>query len=274
MHSDDHREGCPHLHIFDTKQETIMKPTQTSFSLFFPHEAAFFSQFASEPCGHVLSPVELMIAPFYPDPSQRILALSYRVHGKCHVINVELLLELAKEREGQHVMWEEWIAHTIEVQLGDLLGHTWVSGCRLYCTMSSFVGGGDGVESHLRIYDFSHAGRSKHLRTLDAPGGGRGTREISPSLDGYKLPWNPDSLVAPVGGHDSIVFYPVSIRASPSTGSQLELLCEGSEHIRRNFARVEPLKVVLGIMWLKLVNTAEERTFGNRDGHALIVSPE
>jgi hypothetical protein len=38
----------------------------------------------------------------------------------CYTINVELLLELAREREGQDVGWDEWGAHTIEVRGGGM----------------------------------------------------------------------------------------------------------------------------------------------------------
>jgi len=170
-----------------------------------------------------------MIAPFYPDPSQRILALCYGPHGRCFVINVELFLELAREREGQYVKWEEWVTHTIEIQVeGDSFpGHIWVSGSQLYCTMCRLEG--VDLSSSLRIYDFSHAGRSKHLRTLDRPNKSRGTREISPSLENYKLPWNPDDRVIPVKGHDSIVFSIVSILAFFCAGSQLEFFVKGPD---------------------------------------------
>ena len=249
------------MYILDTKPETITKPTQTSFSLSSAYEWTSFSHFTSEPCGHIPSLDELLIAPFYPDPSQRILVLCYRQQGRSYVINVELLLELAREREGQYVIWEEWVTHTIEVQIesGSLLSHIWVSGCQLYCTM--FRREGVNILSYLRIYDFSHAGRSKHLHTLDRPNRGRGTRGISPSLEGYKLPWNPDPHVIPVKGHDSIVFCIVSILVFSYTGSQLELFCQGSGNTRiftGDLARVEPLKVALGVIWLKLVNTIED----------------
>ena len=212
VESNDRRGGRPRFHVFDTKQGTDMKPTQTTFYLSSAHDAHRFLYFTTEPCGHVPSPDELMTAPFYSDPDQRILALRYKEPDECFVINVELLLELAREREGQGVMWDEWAAHTVEVQVGelDLLDHIWVSGCRLYCTVSNEE---NDAESYLRIYDFSYAGRFKHLRTLDGTSGGRGSGQISQTSDGYKLPWHPGDFyyVTPVKGHDSIVFCVVSL---------------------------------------------------------------
>ena len=215
VQSDDRPEGRPRLDIFDTNQGTDGKPTQTSFYLSTIHDVARFSYLVSEPCGHVPSPDELMTAPFYPDPTQRILALCYNSPGRCFVINVELLLELAREREGQYVGWEEWVLHTIEVQVGPP-DHIWVSGCQLYCTVSDVADEENDESSHLQIYDFSHAGRSKHLHTLNGAAESGGTRQISPALDGYKLPWNAGDFryVSPIKGHDTIAFFIVSVFSS------------------------------------------------------------
>jgi hypothetical protein len=128
-------------------------------------------------------------------------------------INVELLLGLAREREGQDVGWDEWGIHTIEVHVGHRgsPGKIWVSGCRMFCTMSD--GADDDHSTYLRIYNFSHAGRAKYLRTLDTASEGGGTRRLSPSLDGHKLPWTFGGSwgVDLTIGHDSLAFCVVSI---------------------------------------------------------------
>ena len=190
-----------------------MKPIQTSFSFSTAYPTASYLGLSIEPCGHIPSPDELAAAPFYSDHSQRILVFYLGQYGTCHTINAELLLGLAQEGEGQDVGWDEWGIHTIEVHVRYRggLGKIWVSGCRMFCTMSN--GADDDNPTYLRIYDFSHAGRAKHLRTLDKAREGGGTRRLSPSLGGYKLPW---TFVGSWGvdltiGHDSLAFRVVSI---------------------------------------------------------------
>jgi hypothetical protein len=207
---DSGRGDPPQLHIFDTEQRTTIEPIQTSFSLPTARQEAYDPCLLIEPCGHISSPDELITAPFYPDRSQRILA--FNLGRSCYAINAELLLKLAREREGQDVGWDEWGAHTIEVRGGDLcnLWQIWVSGCRLFCTVSNSRD--DDDPSHMRIYDFSHAGRAKNLRTSGKAGKHGRTRRISPSIDGYELPWNSFNFCDAISttGHDSIVFSVVS----------------------------------------------------------------
>lgn len=72
-----------------------------------------------------------MTSPFYPDPSQRILALSIARNHTCHVINAELLLELAQRWENQEIGWDKWRNHTTEVVVGDYV-RMWITGCQLF----------------------------------------------------------------------------------------------------------------------------------------------
>lgn len=212
--------GPPQLQIFDTERGTSMTPIQTSFSLPpYLNESLILCP-SLDPCGHIPSPGESMTVPFYPDRSQRILAFYSGQSGICYAINTELLLRLAREREGQDVGWGEWAAHTIEIRIGDP-GVPWpicVSGCRLYCTALD-----EANDNYLRIYDFSHAGRAKYLRIIGGPEGG-GSRSISPSLDGYKLPWGSDVYCDAIltTRHDNLVFCIVSILILLSIGSQFD----------------------------------------------------
>jgi hypothetical protein len=202
-----------------------MTPIQTSFSFPTACLGAPCLCLSLESCGYIPSPDELKTAPFYPDCSQRILALYFGQHGTCYAINVELLLELAREREGQDVGWDEWGANTIEVHIGDPdnLREIWASGCRLFCTVSAGMDDGGDDPSYLRIYDFSRAGRAKYLRALDRASGGGRARRISPSVDGCKLPWNSVDFRYAIltTGHDSIVFCIVSVLIFLSISSQL-----------------------------------------------------
>jgi len=45
---------------------------------------------------------------FYPDPSQRILALCLDIQEDFSVMKVETLLRLAGERAGGEIQWREW----------------------------------------------------------------------------------------------------------------------------------------------------------------------
>ena len=189
-----------------------MEPVQTLFSFSTAHRGAHDPCLLIEPSGHSPSPGELMTAPFYPDRSQRMLAV-YFDFNLCYVINTEVLLKLARGREGQHVGWDDWGARTIEVCGGDLelLGPICISGCRLFYGVSNAAY--DSGSTYLQVHDLSHVGRDKHIRTLDGASEGEGTRWFSPSLGGYKLPWDfPDSWDMDLTtGHDSLVFRTVSI---------------------------------------------------------------
>jgi hypothetical protein len=201
----------PGLQIFDTEQGAMAESTPTAFFFSPAHQGGYEPHFLIEPCGYIPSPDELATAPFYPDRSQRILAV-YSGFNTCCVINAGLLLELARERNGEDVWWDEWGARTIEVCGGDdCFGLIWVSGCRLFSTVSDSAYG--ICPTYLQVYDFSHVGRGEHLHTPDRASEGGGTRRFSPSLDGYRLPWDfPDSWNMDLAaGHDSLVFCTVSI---------------------------------------------------------------
>ena len=224
--SDPEEGGPPQLQIFDTEQEN---PTQTSLFLPTTCQDTSIMCLSLETCGNIPSQDELTAAPFYPDYSQRILAVYFGQKGPCYVINVELLLKLVQEREGQDVGWSRWGSHTIEAHVGgpDNHSHVWVSGCRLFCTVSDGVNGGRDASNYLRMYDFSHAGRAEYLHTLGEATEGGGVRRISPSLDGRKLPWNSANFCGEYVtiGHDSIAFWIVSIPIFLPTSSQLNGSC-------------------------------------------------
>ena len=189
-----------------------MEPIRTSFSFSTAPQRPYDPHLFIEPCGHIPSPGELTTAPFYLDRSQRMLAV-YFDFVTCYVINTELLLKLARERKGEDVGWDEWGARTIEVRGGgmDFLRPIWVSGCRLFYTVSD----GEQVNgpTYLQVHDFSHVGRGKHLRTPHGAVEGERPRWFLLNLDGYKLPWNLDDSwnMDLTTGHDSLVFRTVSI---------------------------------------------------------------
>ena len=205
-------EYPPELQIFDTERGVTLNPAETSFSFSSDHLEAQDPCLLIEPWGYIPSPDELMTAPFFPDRSQRILAIHFGQCDTCYAINTELLLKLAREREGQGIEWDEWGAHTIEAHGGglDALSQIRISGCLLFCTGPNSV---DNDSCRLWIYDFSHVGRAKYLCTPDGASEGGGTRRISPRLDGYELHWNSTNFrhAISTSGHDNIIFGIVSI---------------------------------------------------------------
>jgi hypothetical protein len=58
------------------------------------------------------------MCPFYPDPSQRIIALSLDPRKGPLVMRVETLLRLARERAGGEIWWREWNSYLVETFLG------------------------------------------------------------------------------------------------------------------------------------------------------------
>lgn len=158
---------------------------------------------------------------------------------------------LAREREGQDVGWDEWVAYTTEIHTGNQgdPSQIWVSGCRLFWVVPDGEDEWDDVPYHLEIYDFSYAGRVKYLPTLDGADERGGARRISPSLD-YELPWSSGDFSDPLltTGHDSIVFWIVSILISlpPAHGQMKVFPCSSVQDQEPN-QLVAPRKAALHV---------------------------
>ena len=153
---------------------------------------------------HEPSPAEIM-APFHPDPSQRIAVL-YINQSPCYLLfRVATLLELAKHGRSQ-VPWDEWKSCAVvpSIQLSPLMRfEAWVCGSRLFTTYQS------GPSSHVRmeVYDFSVQGRAKYLSNSVNRGIG-GLRYLSSTGTRVRVPWGePRSC----GGRDSVSFHTVSV---------------------------------------------------------------
>ena len=67
--------------------------------------------------GYKPSPQEILTAPFYPEPSQRILALSTEPQKEFSIMRVETLLRFARERAGKEIRWEDWKRYLIGIVL-------------------------------------------------------------------------------------------------------------------------------------------------------------
>lgn len=87
-----------------------------------------------------------------------------------------------------------------------------VPGSRLFCSVSG-QDEEDLASSHLRIYDFGHAGRAMNLHARNSMCGGGGKRWISPSLNRCKLPWLPGKLdgATLTARHNGIIFCVVGV---------------------------------------------------------------
>ena len=179
-------EYTKELHVIDTKSEV----TQTSFN--FPDSAS--PRLLSESCSYAPSPDELKAAPFYPDPSQRILALCFGGTHKLVVIKTELLLQLAQEWRKRSVSWGEW-GETVQVDGGGKFS-VWISGCQMFIIHKN-----PGPFA-LQIYDFGQESNSKN------PNANQREKEGKTGL--IPLPRSSGYLINSFVGHDSIVLYTVS----------------------------------------------------------------
>ena len=153
--------------------------------------------------GHEPSPQDTLVAPFYPDPSQRILGVSVEIED-CLVMKIETFLELAREREGGEFQWEEWSPHLLEARMERKphtipLGRSWVCGSRLFRVASTRA----GYEASLYVFDFSPRGRMKHFR-------GCPTEAIDPNVKEFYLSWGSIRVHDVSFGHDSVVYQLVS----------------------------------------------------------------
>lgn len=152
--------------------------------------------------GHMPSPQEILTAPFYPDPSQRIIAMSLNIYDGFLVMKVETLLRLARERAGGKIQWQEWSPYLIQPYLKwrsyplSFL-RSWVSGFRLF-RVSTLRGDGP---CRLYVYDFSARGRMKHFEWI-----GGSHKVMFPSVKKRRLCWNDTNISHISFGHDSVVF--------------------------------------------------------------------
>ena len=156
--------------------------------------------------GHEPTPEEDSLAPFYQNPSRRILALELSDED-IYVIKTEVLLELARERRGAELVWEQWRAHIVMVNCHDT-AFLWVSGPRLFCARCIDTGENAWVD----VYDFSPRTSARKMGEVTYAYRGI-VREMEGNVEWHDLPWHPDTMHFVNGGHDCIVFLEVNILA-------------------------------------------------------------
>ena len=189
--------GSPGLLFLDTERVSLMTPTWTRFR---GPVSSCRTICLFDAGGYKPSPRDMLAAPFYPDPSQRILAFSMDSKW-LHVVKAETLLRLAMGRVGEEIQWEEWKSCLIEA-----IPHTtpdtaysvgaWVSGFRLF---SASVVPGEGVYN-LCVHDFSPRASMMFLHSA-----GDGCKVMHPSVPAFRLPWDNLCLIRIRFGHDSMV---------------------------------------------------------------------
>ena len=156
--------------------------------------------------GHKPSREEDLFAPFYPDPSQRILGIDFYESNCVFVVKTERLLQLAQERGCADVLLEESNNHMVEIQAGGVV--LWISSPRLF----SIYQNEDG-ESWMEVYDFSAGACGGRRKTITH--GDDGSRPATgPILGLYQLPWNASQIHFANGGHDGISLLMVNIPRS------------------------------------------------------------
>jgi len=198
----------PKLVLLNTEQTTTAdaKPAQTTFDLnpldYTGYGMAFLHL---EPGGYEPSSGEDSFAPFYPDASQRVLAVDLCGTGMIYVVKTEVLLKLAREWGPADIEWKRWKAHAFEVWTGDVVAR-WVSGHRFFCVYPS--GSGDEAAC-IEVYDFGARASAGEMETTT--GGGR---KALPSVRGHPL-WDVSMIQSGEGNRDTMAFLMVNALRSP-----------------------------------------------------------
>ena len=195
----------PFLVLIDT-EEVGGTPTQTTFHL----SAKFINCgtlfLLSEQGAHGPSPEE-SLAPFYPDPAQRVVVMQMQSATCYLVVSVGTLLEF-KSRGGTEIRWDEWRDRVVAAcpftdETTRRIG-PWVSGCRLFSIFSTQ----SCPDLRMQVHDFSLWGRARYL-SKEANRSFGGLRCLSSTPAQAQIPW--DRLIRPRSGHDSILFPHVSL---------------------------------------------------------------
>lgn len=212
----------PRLVLLNTEQTTTdsATPVQTTFH-FDPQEHIDLEvmHLHLDLGAYKPSPEEDLLAPFYPDASERVLAVELYEYDFIFVMKTEVLLRLAQERGGADLQWGQWKTHAVRVQPGGRPA-LWVSGPRLFCTYWAGLGGG---KTWMDVYDFSVQASARDAG-IRVGGDGRVQGDVQwPSVQRC-LPWGGSAVHFSNGGHDSIAFLMVNNPRFPNL-TQTRLKC-------------------------------------------------
>jgi len=157
-------DTSPRLVLLNTEQTTAGGAIPIQTTLYFGpsrHLDLDLGCFHLELGGHEPSLEESSLAPFYPDPSQWILAVKHDCES-IFVMKTETLLRLAQEWGDAALEWDQWRARVIEVRPGDVKA-LWISGPRLFCMSGTTF---DLEGTRMDVYDFSAQASTRHLETI------------------------------------------------------------------------------------------------------------
>ena len=121
------------------------------------------------------------LAPFYQDPTQRIIVLHTHIKPQYLALRAETLLELLKDRGGTEIGWDEWKNHVVvpfRYPSYRASRGVYVSGCRLFFVYPT----SSGPYFQMQVYDFSMQGRTKSLGKLTIGGLGAVTHLSSTQM--------------------------------------------------------------------------------------------
>ena len=154
---------------------------------------------------HKPSPEESQ-APFYWDPTQRIIALHLQPWVGSPIFKVGVLLKLLEGHEGSEVEWDEWKSHVVIPSFNldrEKYPDIWVSGCRLFSI--------DSGSYQAEVYDYSMQACVEYLSD-EVNYEFSGLSYLSSTGAKVWVPWRADNLVTNVHtSHDGIVFSLVSV---------------------------------------------------------------
>lgn len=145
------------------------------------------------------------LAPFHPDPSQRIFVLCLSPFSPCLVLRVEALFQFLGGDVGSEIAWDVWMSHVVVASIDlDLRGvRVCVSGCRLFSLPPTDPRFGVQIEVH----DFSAQACAEHSSKIVNGGPTEPWVLVPPRVRkqvqlGYTLEVH--------SSHDSIAFFEVS----------------------------------------------------------------
>lgn len=106
--------------------------------------------------------------PFYPDPSQRVLVLTFFPRGSAHgpvlgicVVHTEAILRLAREKGEGVIEWDAWGRYTVAPEKDDVTDTEkllyLVSGSRFVTVKADAT----GKRAKVKLYDLSHWSRQQ-----------------------------------------------------------------------------------------------------------------
>ena len=205
----------PGLTFLNTMQRTADEDfAQTTFYFdLSKHNGLFAADLVFDRGGYQPSHEDDVFAPFYPDPSKRVVVVGFLSQSSLLVMKIETLLRISRERKGENIPWEEWQTHAIPISRGPNTSSFWVSGPRVFCMSMT-----RSEERLVEVYDLSPRGSAGCAETVGDGMAGRPEPSATHIL--------PQGAALPIwySCHDSIVFVLVKTLCSQTQMKLTEAL--------------------------------------------------